>query len=425
MMYRWLMMSILLMSGVLSAQTYSPLFSEVTLRKARQTTRSRLEERTIHETFSMPFNTENESRYQSAFWAVSQFHFDSPEVIEGFRKTIDGFRTAGLETRRSCLEAIHALNPGQVQSQLWDWLQREPHPKVFAMTALYLFRQRPELSKEIRQLTARRWPDYANHPILSPLTEQLSTTSMPLAGEPPPLSSVFRHQKASGTRNVYSFQRLDRSQPGMAIIQGGDGRFMRDSTGQLIVVTQLARSGSDLPFYITNGNTPQGIFRILGIGVSRNLYIGPTPNLQLLLPFEGYWSEYLLPEHQDSAHPEQAYLFPLPENWRSYPPIMEAFKAGRAGRTEIIAHGTTIDPEFFAGKPFYPISPTLGCLCAREVWDPETGRLKESDQLLLSETYLRADGRDGYLFVINLDDTRQPVTRKELEKLVEAYEQAQ
>lgn len=370
----------------------------------------------------MPFNIENEPRYQSAFWAISQFHFDQPEVLEGFRKTIEGFRTAGLETRRSCLEALHALNPGHVQSLLWEWLPRETNPKVFAMAALILHRQRPGFSIEIQQLTARKWPDHAKHPILSVLMEQLSGSNAAKAIERPSMSSLFKHQTSTGTRNVYSFQRWDRNQPGMAIVQGGDGRFLRDSTGKLIVITQLARSGSDLPFYITNGNTPQGIFRIQGIGVSRNLYIGPTPNLQLLMPFEGHWSDYLLPENRDSINQEQAYLARLPEDWRSYHPMMEAFQAGRAGRTEIIAHGTTIDPDYFTGKPFHPISPTLGCLCAKEIWDPETGKLKDSDQLLLTETYLRATGRDGYLFVINLDDAGRPVTREEIEKIVEAYE---
>jgi hypothetical protein len=102
--------------------------------------------------------------------------------------------------------------------------------------------------------------------------------------------------------------------------------------------------------------------------------------------------------------------------------MLEAFLAGRAGRSEIIAHGTTIDPDYFQNKPFYPISPTLGCLCAREIWDPATGRLVESDQQLLSDSYVKAPGNDGYLFVINLDQRTEPVSRKELEMLVEAFE---
>jgi hypothetical protein len=410
---------------IVAAQSASPLFSEVTLRKSRDMARQRLLERTILETFSLPFDAENEARYQSAFWAISQFHFSGPEVMAGFSKAIAGFRLASDETRRSCLEALHAIRPNAFQGELRRWLATESNPKVFSMVTLFLDSHDGSVRQETIKLLSRKWPNYTSHPILSVLSAYFNWYSEFRNVPTPPISTLFSHQMLSGTKNVYSFQRWDRDQPGLAVIQAGDGRFMRDSSGQLIVISQLARSGSNLPFFITNGNTPQGMFRIQGTGVSRNLYIGPTPNLQLLMPFEGRWSEYLLQGSSDSTHPLQAYLAILPETWRNYSPMQEAFQAGKAGRSEIIAHGTTIDPDFFVNRPFYPISPTLGCLCAREIWDPATGRLVESDQQSLSDTYRGAPGRDGYLFVINLDDRSMPVSRMEVEKLVEAFEREQ
>ena len=410
---------------IVAAQSASPLFSEVTLRKSRDMARQRLLERTILETFSLPFDAENEARYQSAFWAISQFHFSGPEVMAGFSKAIAGFRLASDETRRSCLEALHAIRPNAFQGELRRWLATESNPKVFSMVTLFLDSHDGSVRPETIKLLSRKWPNYTSHSILSVLSAYFNWYSEFRNVPTPPISTLFSHQMLSGTKNVYSFQRWDRDQPGLAVIQAGDGRFMRDSSGQLIVISQLARSGSNLPFFITNGNTPQGMFRIQGTGVSRNLYIGPTPNLQLLMPFEGRWSEYLLQGSSDSTHPLQAYLAILPETWRNYSPMQEAFLAGKAGRSEIIAHGTTIDPDFFVNRPFYPISPTLGCLCAREIWDPATGRLVESDQQSLSDTYRGAPGRDGYLFVINLDDRSMPVSRMEVEKLVEAFEREQ
>ena len=410
--------------SIITAQTSAPLFSEVTKRQARSTARQFLEERTISETFSLPFLPENEARYQSAFWAISQFHFNGPEVLSGLAKAIGGFRRAGDETRRSCLEAMHAIQPDQFHPALLNWLPLESNPKVFAMTALFLHEKDSTLRPEIVRLLAKRWPNHESHPILSVLKEHLIGATANRRMQPPPVTELFAHQLMSGTKNVYSFQRWDRDQPGLAVIQAGDGRFMRDSAGRLIMITQLARSGSNLPYFITNGNTPQGIFRILGIGISRNLYIGPTPNLQLLMPFEGPWIDYLLPESQDSADPALAYLERLPDSWRVHLPMREAWLAGRAGRSEIIAHGTTIDPDFFKNRPYHPISPTLGCLCGKEIWDPATGRLMESDQLKLAETYIRAKGREGYLFVVNLDDQSTPVRPQEVEKLVEDYERA-
>jgi hypothetical protein len=102
--------------------------------------------------------------------------------------------------------------------------------------------------------------------------------------------------------------------------------------------------------------------------------------------------------------------------------MQEAFIAGKAGRTEIIAHGTTIDPEYFSGQPFYPISPTLGCLCAEELWNANTGKLALSEQLKLVNTFLRSPGNKGFLMVINLDNQQKPVTEKELEKIVALFE---
>jgi hypothetical protein len=405
-----------------AAQSSSPLFSPVTLRQAREMARQRLQERTILETFSLPFDAENEARYQSAFWAISQFHFNGPEVNSGFSKAITGFRMATDETRRACLEALHAIRPNLFDTELRRWLDQESHPKVFAMTALFLHVRDSAIRSDMVRLVNRRWPNHASHPILSVLLEYMKGYATRDVSRLPPISELFAHQLPAGTKNVFSFQRWNRDQPGLALIQGGDGRFMRDSAGRLIMIRQLARSGSNLPFFITNGNTPQGIFRIQGTGVSRNQYIGPTPNLQLLMPFEGLWSDYLLPEFKDSTNPVVAYQSRLPESWLNYRPMLEAFLAGRAGRSEIIAHGTTIDPDYFQDKPFYPISPTLGCLCAREIWDTATGRLVESDQQLLSDSYVKAPGNDGYLFVINLDQRTEPVSRKELEMLVEAFE---
>jgi len=92
------------------------------------------------------------------------------------------------------------------------------------------------------------------------------------------------------------------------------------------------------------------------------------------------------------------------------------------GRTEIIAHGTTIDPEYFKDKPFYPLTPTMGCLCAKELWNPTSGHPLVSEQLNLVNTWLSTPGKKGYLYVINVDDRHEPVTRAEVETWVNKWE---
>jgi hypothetical protein len=239
----------------------------------------------------------------------------------------------------------------------------------------------------------------------------------------PDFDSLFAHQQRHGFKMVYSFQRANRDYPGLAVVQFADGRFARDSLGQLKVFVQLARSGSNLPYFLTNGSTPQGLFSITGIGISNNVFIGPTPNLLSAMMHEinpPVFTHYMPIVY--NATPERIYKSYFPENWLQWPGLPEAYQAGFIGRSEIIAHGSTIDPEWFAGESYYPLSPTLGCLSGLELWNKKTGKIDRSDQLDLVNTFLETPGKKGYLLVINLDDKQSPVSREELENLINKFE---
>jgi hypothetical protein len=395
--------------------------SSFTLQSERQKLKKSLHERTIQQSFSLSPDSTNEHRYQSAFWAISQFMISDSSVMEGFRKTFAAYPSLEKETRRSFLEALYTINPKQFQGEVQQILVTEDQPKLFSMAALFLFRNNKGYKFRILENMDRRFPGFADNMILSALRNHILNINEQTRQSIPDLQILFASQQKKGIKTIYSFQRWNRDYTGLAIIQEADGRFARDTAGRLIAVRQLARSGSNLPYFITNGNTPQGIFSIQGIETSHNNFIGPTPNLQMMMPFEGNWQNYF---HQpaDSLNTTLSYTQLLPVAWQSYYPMQEAFIAGKAGRTEIIAHGTTIDPEYFQGQPFYPISPTLGCLCAEELWNANTGRLALSEQLKLVNTFLRTPGNKGFLLVINLDDQQQSVSEKELEKIVLAFE---
>jgi hypothetical protein len=112
------------------------------------------------------------------------------------------------------------------------------------------------------------------------------------------------------------------------------------------------------------------------------------------MPFERYWRVFFQ-QHTDSINPLLSYTKLFPENWQTYSPMLEAFIAGKAGRTEIIAHGTTIDPAYFIDQPYFPISPTLGCLCAGNV-NPLTGK-REKATTKTHGHILKSGTRDIYL----------------------------
>jgi hypothetical protein len=396
-----------------------------------------LHERIIGKHFSLPLDADSEDGYLSGCWAVSQFLFDGPEVMEGFRRLFAGYDSLSFDTRRALLEAVYAVAPDKFVSSIDTLLDHETDARLFALCAVYLFRHDTSTDNANR-LKIRLVEKFPADTLatLSELAGYLSNHGSQVTSRTPDIRELLSYRRHDGQKTIYSFQRWDRDYPGMAIVQNPDGSFVRDGQGRLQVFQQLARSGPNLPYFLTNGNTPQGVFSIQGTDVSRTNFIGPTPNLQLLLPFEGSWNKFFhdslvdprtvsaimvhTPESRDEMQQDslELYLRLLPPGWRRYTPVMEAWSAGHAGRTEIIAHGTTIDPEYFKGKPFYPLTPTMGCLCAKELWNPTSGHLLVSEQNNLVNAFLSSPGRTGYLIVINIDDQHKPVSRGEVEALV-------
>jgi hypothetical protein len=267
-----------------------------------------------------------------------------------------------------------------------------------------------------------KFPGYDTLNILTELEKYLSYHNSFLHQKTPDIVELFKYQKTIGQKMIYSFQRYNRDYSGIAIVQNADGSFVKDANGRLLIFEQLARSGSDLPYFITNGSTPQGVYSIQRTAVSHNNFIGPTPNLQLIIPFENTWEKYFQQDWDPSQDSLILYKKLLPANWRSYEPMMEAWSAGKIGRTEIIAHGTTIDPEYFKGKSFYPLTPSQGCLCAKELWNVTSGKLLMSEQFNLISAFQSTQSNKGYLYVINLDDQQKAVSRTEIEALVKKFE---
>jgi hypothetical protein len=140
------------------------------------------------------------------------------------------------------------------------------------------------------------------------------------------------------------------------------------------------------------------------------------------MPHEKNWEKYFHQPIDSTQDSLQLYRQLLPYTWRNYLPMYESWNAGKIGRTEIIAHGTTIDPEYFKDKPYYPLTPTMGCLSAKELWNVTSGKLLVSEQLNLVSTYASTPEQKGFLYVINLDNQQKPVEREEIEKWVNLFE---
>jgi len=422
-MIRFICAALILLSFVETRAQYSTesIKTGFALQAQRDNLKKNLYNYTIQQSFALPLNKETEYRYQSACWAITQFMVYNDLVRSGLFKLIKAYHDSlETETRRAFLEAMYAVKPPGFLPMMNKIAGEEKHPKLMAMAMAWVIREDPATLPRMKALVTEKIRQDTANKILAALEHYLDQYGK--LDMVPSIHDLFAHQTIHGSKIIYSFQNRNRDYPGIAIIQKNDGSFEREDNGSISAFGQLARSASGLPYFITNGNTPQGIYAITGTGSSGNNFIGPTPNLQMAMPFEYYWKDFFSPE-TDTIQPEIAYNDLLPDSWKNFSAVHESFRAGLIGRTEIIAHGTTIDPEFFASKSFYPFTPTLGCLCAKEIWDPSSGRLKESEQLKMVNAYTRTPERKGYLIVIDYFNQKRALTGADIEPIVNSFEQ--
>ena len=421
--------TLLLFSTWLPAQSRrEDIYTDFVLYSKRSLLQKDLKENIIGKTFSLALDSNSEYRYQSACNAITQFMLADEVVEKGFENLFRQYDQLQYDTKKALLEAVYGTYPDAYKDEFQYILTHETHPKLFAIAALYLFRQDTSTFNvnAIKIKMAEQFPAYDTLDLLLELEKYLNRHPHYSPLTPTEITDLFRFQRTLDQKVIYSFQRRNRDYPGLAIVQNANGSFIRHPDGRIMIFEQLARSASNLPFFITNGNTPQGVYSIRGTAKVNNKLIGPTPTLQMLLPFENSWENYLqLPAGvvwDTLQDPFKPYTRLLPPSWRTNSSMQEAFYAGKIGRNSIIAHGTTIDPEYFKDKPYYPLTPTLGCLCAKELWNVTTGRLLVSEQFNLVSAFYATPGSKGYLYVIDVDDKEKPVSRAEVENWVREFE---
>ncbi len=381
------------------------------MKDTRQENRTRLYKSLvtgIQRNLSLTVSDSTEEAWAEALYNLELLQYKTPWAAQRLRSAFSGIHNRSVEFQHAIAEAVYALYPADFRTEMHRLFRVAADPKVTAIAAEYLLRCNPTLRKELMDsLLRRRAADTASAVLQRAL--QHAKEGSGIAPAPSP-ASLLRHSFGDSTVVVFSLQRPNRDFPGRVIIRGKDGRFLTDPFGNLLSFPQLARSISNLPGYLSNGNTPQGIFRMMGFGVSKSIFIGPTPNLQLTLPVEAAPAHFLRDSTlRDTVWTKDHYRRLLPSDWQDYPPIFEAWYAGAAGRTEIIAHGTTVDPSWYRNLPCYPLTPTLGCLCTKELWSPEQGTRLVSDQQMLADAVLQAGGADGYLLVLELTDEARAV----------------
>ncbi len=351
-----------------------------------------------------------EENWQDAFGAMELLNYRTPFIDARIRTAImDSVEKRSTGFQRALLEMAYSLYPKDFVPQVISLAKQTNDAKLFAMCCEYLLINNRH--SEYKNLVLTRAKDSllnpnADNPFFTVLQNKFLLKSTPK----PPLSDLLSKAFLPNEMVLFSFQRSNRNFPGLVMVRGKDGAFVKAKDGKYFAVPQLARSCSNMPGYITNGNTPQGIFKVFGFAVSQSSFIGPTTNIQMVLPYENS------SDVADSVTRSLGdnYRFLLPKSWKNYYPFYEAYYAGKAGRSEIIAHGTTVNTAYYKKQLYYPFTPTQGCLCTKEIWSAVDGKRMESDQQKLVDAVKKAGGANGYCVVIEIDDQQKPVSIKDI-----------
>ena len=410
-----LLLSLVFSFSLFSQTDSSNVFFKGASREKRNNLYRNIVQNTISKNLSLPLTFDTEENWMDAFGAIELLRYQSPWINGRVSLAIDSMEKRSPSFQRALLELVFSTYPNQFVKQVSDLMNNCADAKVFAMAAAYRMQNNlpcftnTQMENKITQLIKTK-KDEA-------ITQQLlySIHPPPFQQNSVPVSDILHPGFLKNNTILFSFQRKNRNYPGLALVRDTAGNFIKDDNGNIFSVPQLARSISNLPGYLTNGNTPQGIFWMHGFNISRTSFIGPTTNIQLSMPFETSLRNFFYNATiTDTAWTEEWYKKLLPANLANYLPLYESFYAGKAGRSEIIAHGTTVDPGYYVGEKYYPQTPTMGCLCTKEIWSDEDGKRVESDQQKLVNALQLAGGAKGYCVVLEIDDAQKPITIDEI-----------
>jgi hypothetical protein len=397
----------------LQAQSLAPLYAKDTKAAARERLYKNLVQNTIIKNFGLSLSDSTEEAWMDAMYAVQLTRYTAPWIKDRVTYAFSTIQSRSLAFKRSLAEMLYDTYPGIFEQQVSDLFNHTADPLLLAICGEYLLRIGNKYHQQIVQKCSGLPPADSSQVHLNRLISRVQSLS---GSQPvPSLKELLYHTYFDSAVVVFSLQRKNRNYPGIALVRDKKGHFVKDDSGNFFAIPQLARSISNLPGYISNGNTPQGIFRMYGTAVSKSNFIGPTPNIQLTMPVEASLQHFINDSTiTDTAWTWQHYRNLLPGNWKNFAPVYEAYFAGRAGRTEIIAHGSTVDPAYYKGQSYYPLTPTLGCLCTMELWSGTDGKRMFSDQQRLVDALARAGGANGYYLVVEIDDAQRPVELKDV-----------
>ncbi len=369
-----------------------------------------------------------EDAWQSAFWGIQHLNYKSEMVKIHVKRFATEINRATISTQISFWAMCYEQFPQQFTPLALQAVDSTTHPKLFAIAAEYLLKYLNRSSaldtiqRRLQTLIAKSNVADTNvffKSLAKSIRKKVGQEKVDIQQIKNYLKAASQQQYLPGQVLVFSLQYANRNKPGALFIKSADGSLLKNDSNKIIVIPQLARSSSNVPGYLCNGNTPQGYFRMNGFAQSRLDAIGPTENIQLAMPFEISTAEFWGNANSAGSPWSVAqYQTLMPAAGIYLQALCESYEAGRAGRFEIIAHGTTVNPEYYKKQPYYPFTPTAGCLCTKEFWSLKDGSRQSSDQQTLIEAVKKAGGPQGYFIVLEIPENISPITSDRIQQLI-------
>lgn len=372
----------------------------------------------IENVFSTELNKNNEEIWQDLFSEVGLLLLKSDNIYKAIEKASDYVHKGSLSFQKSLAEIIITLYPNDFTKTIDYFYLTTKDPTLFSYCVHYYLisgsKSRDQLlnqTKEKFNITNSGWK---NIPQINYLIYYLGDDEIKI----PPIKDILANKFIEGKTIIYSFQRKDRTFPGITIIKKPNGEFVKNENDSIFYVEQLALSVTNLPGYLSQGNTPQGIFSVVGFYNSPTPSIGPTAAVLTRIPYEVPTKLWYHSTVNNGWNIED-YKNLLPDSWKEFLPIYESYYAGKTGRRKIVMHGSVDDLSFYEELPYAPLTPSKGCLTTTEIWSEKNGKNIESNQVKLMNAFFSTGQIKGFLIVIDIDDKKEPVSMKEILPFIE------
>jgi hypothetical protein len=375
----------------------------------------------IYKTLQKSITASTEKEWRKALIYSESLFLKDTKIFTGIKKALSIKIDKFVKLQRAALEVAYASDQNKFTSRINKIFKNTKDITSYAISVNYLLRENTNnyTNKFFLNNLKKRFSNWEENPTLISLNYYLENSTAKILTDEPPLKDLLTHSFQKGKTIIYTFLRKNRNYPGITIIKKPDGKFVKNKNGSLFYIPQLAISFSNLPGYIPNGNTPTGIYSVVGTYISPTESIGPTPNILVRSPFEVSPEIFFHKKNKYKKFSEIDYKNLLPKSWQGYFPIYQSFYSGKTGRKLIIIHGSTDDLSYYKNLPYYPMSPTRGCLSSKEIWDSKTGKCLESDQVKLINAFRSTKQNKGFLVVIEIDNKQNAVTIDEIKNILD------